>query len=508
MILEKIKLPRINADYINSTTILFLLLAPIVIFNYISYVFNPVNASNYFLYILQIIADIISIGIMSGLWFTIFLDVFVLSHHRLLKARQQLFWKENPTIDILITCAGEPLSVIKKTVEASLKIDYPHQVFILDDGKSSAVAKLAEELKVNYIARPNRKYAKAGNINYGLQFSKAQFFAILDADQVPTKNFITKLLPFMDDETVAMVQAPQVFINTQNFISSGTSQAQEIFYKYLCPAKNISNSVFCVGTNVIFRRSSIDKINGITQIGHSEDIWTSRLLHQEGFKTVFVNQVVANGQAPSKISSYFRQQLRWATGGMGMLFLDNPLLDFSLSIDQKLQYFMANIFYLVGFSILIYVLMPIAYLLFGISALTDSNLSWFAYCLPYFLLYYSLTGLLLGRIKLSTMATALASFYPYILAFFSVVFNTTASWQPTTSTQARKGVIMHWIWPHVLLILLSLLSLIVGWFDYQKLSNTLINTVWVLWNSYLLISFLVGDSKKNLKAKLINENKN
>lgn len=488
---------RLTAERLTNTTIIFLLAAPLVVVLYASFLFNPSNIDNTLLWIIQVIADSISMVVLMSLWLTILLDILVPEHHRIHSPGSKTFLEQkHPTIDVIVTTAGEPLTVIKQTLIAALNMYYPHTTNVFDDGSSDELKALCTTLGVNYVRRPKRQWAKAGNINYGLRHCTGEFFALLDADQVPHKNFIVKLLQHMEDKSMAMVQSPQYFSNTNFFIANGTAQAQEIFYKHVCPAKNISNSAFCVGTNVIFRRTAIDQIGGIALIGHSEDIWTSFELHERGWKTLFVNEILAHGKAPTSIVSFFRQQLRWAQGGLSMLFERNPLFSEKLSLDQRLQYFSANSFFLVGISICAYLFFPLIYLLFGLKALnTDSGLLWMIHYIQYFVLYYSLTWLLLGRIHVSTIATALASFYPYLLALFATLFGTTQTWVATSSSKNTEAILMRWIWPHVFVIVLTLGALVVGWFDPSNFWTTFYNSVWAIINMYLLFVFITGEKR-------------
>ncbi|MEI9966273.1 MAG: glycosyltransferase [Candidatus Moraniibacteriota bacterium] len=477
------------AQLLNTTTI-FLFAAPLVVVLYGSFVFNPENADNIVLYVIQVIADIIAIAALLGLWITVLLDVVIEKHHRSYLVDKGAFLiNRHPTIDVFVTTYGEPIDIIRHTVQAAVDLDYSHTTYVLDDGQSEDVRQAALEFGAEYIGRIERQHAKAGNVNNGLKHATGEFFIIFDADQVPKKDFITKLLPYMANNRLAMVQSPQYFANTHSFIAAGTAQAQEVFYRYVCPAKNISNSAFCVGTNMIFRRRAIDEIGGIA-LNNSEDIWTSFLLHEKGWHTLFINEVLAVGQAPSTIVSYFKQQRRWAKGGLGMLLTSNPLRSKKLNLDQRIQYFFSNTYFLVGISILAYLLFPILYLLFGIKPLdTENGFVWVLHYVPYFALYYALTWLFLGRLYLATLATAVASFYPYLLALISVAFQTEHKWIATTSQKSYDDLFMKWAWPHVLLILLGIFSLFVGW--YEPLN------FWceVLINTYLLYLFLTGEHR-------------
>lgn len=480
-------------------TIVFLLSAPFIVVLYAVFVFNPANADHVILYSFQLLADAISIVVLMGLWVTVLLDVIVDWQHRLKREwNPEWLQKEQPALDIIITTAGEPIGVIRETVTAAVGLDYPHETYLFDDGRSKEVRDLAEELGTNYVSRRDRAHAKAGNINHGLKYCTGEFFAILDADQVVKRGFIAELFPFMVDQEVAMVQSPQHYTNTDQFIAAGAAQAQEVFYKYVCPSKNISNSAFCVGTNMIFRRSAIENIGGIA-LNKSEDIWTSLRLHENGWHTIFVNKVLVEGQAPDTIVSYFKQQMRWANGGLKMLFHYNPLRSSSLHLDQRVQYLMSNSFFLVGISILVYLLFPLLYLLFGIKPLqTEDTLYWALHYLPFFTLYYSLTWLLTGRLNIATIAVSLATFYPYILALFSVLFNREQEWTATTSKKSSEGYFLGWTWPHMAVISMTPLAILVGWYHAYDFWSTALYSIWALVNMYLLILFLSGERRTGI----------
>lgn len=483
----------IKTKRIPNTALLFILTAPFTILFYASYVFNFQHAGNIFLYVLQLIADAIAIIILGTLWLTILLDIIQPEYHkRDITYDNNWPGKANPQIDVLIPVANEPISIIETTVRKALLMSYQHKTFVLDDGASDEVQKIAEKYGAFYLRRPPHKkgFAKSGNLAYGLEFSKGEFFAVFDADHMPEKNFIVELLPFFENENVALVQTPQFYINTEYFIASGTAQAQEIFYKYVQPAKNSYNASFCVGTNMIYRRRAIDEIGGIALMDHSEDIWTTILLHEKGYESVFYNKVLARGRAPETIPSFFRQQNRWAQGGFSLFFSHNPLFVAKLSADQKLQYFFSNIHYFSAFSILIYLLIPILYMLFGWHSMDVlHNKGWFLHYIPYFVTVYFLPLFLIGSLKMSTVSISIASFYPYLAAFFSVLLRNRYKWISTESKRTRP-ILMREIWPHVLIIFLSLLSVVVGWYNTFDVATTLVTTFWVLLNAYFLFTFV------------------
>lgn len=490
---------------IPNTALLFVLLAPLAIAYYGSYVFNPANMGNEYLYPLQLFADTIAIIVVGSLWLTILLDLLQPDYHRReLQYRKSWLDEYKPLVDILIPTANEPFAIVAHTARKAAAMDYPYKtLYILDDGNSDELKELSSQLGAVYLQRKEKHFAKSGNLNYGLEICRGEFFAVFDADHAPKQTFLTELLPFFQNETIALVQTPQHFVNKNNFIASGTAQAQELFYKYIQPAKNSYNSSFCVGTNMIYRRSAVDEIGGIAKQTHSEDIWTTILLHEKGYESIFYNKILAEGRAPETIASFFRQQNRWARGGFSLFFIHNPLFRKGLSIDQRLQYFFSNVHYFSGFAILVYLSLPVFYLLFGELPLDGEKSSeWLIHYIPFFITIYFLPFFLLGNLKLSTISISLASFFPYLQAFFSVITHNNYKWVATESRNTKLSFIAGDIWPHVFIISLSFFAIPVGWYNEADFFITAATTMWVLINAGLLMLFIKNGTGTELTKQV------
>jgi len=75
---------------------------------------------------------------------------------------------------------------------------------------------------------------------------------------VPMPDFVHETVPFFAEADVAFVQTPQVYGNLDTVVSRGAAYMQSVFYQFVQPGRNRFNAAFCVGTNVVFRRSAID----------------------------------------------------------------------------------------------------------------------------------------------------------------------------------------------------------------------------------------------------------
>ena len=95
-----------------------------------------------------------------------------------------------PSVDVFIPTYNEPLSVVMPTILAAKAIEYPQgklNIYVLDDGGRDDFANFARDAGVHYIRRPERKGAKAGNINYALERSSGELVAIFDSDHAPVQ---------------------------------------------------------------------------------------------------------------------------------------------------------------------------------------------------------------------------------------------------------------------------------------------------------------------------------
>jgi cellulose synthase (UDP-forming) len=277
------------------------------------------------------------------------------------------------SVDIFVPSYKEPLHIIRRTVMAAKAIHYPHGTVILDDGKRDEIKALAEELGVRYLRRPENSHAKAGNLNYGLAHSAADFVMTFDADHIALPHALDVMLGFFDDEKVAMVQTPQDYYNTDAFqyINAGRAGGlwhdQSFFYNIVQSSGDAVNASSCVGTGVVYRRSALDRIGGIPVDTVTEDMHTSLKMHKAGYKTVFLNEPVAYGVAAADLPEYYKTRHRWAHGNMHAAVHENVLFCKGLTPWQRFQYLSLELIYLEGWQQLMLFVIPVLALVFGLQ---------------------------------------------------------------------------------------------------------------------------------------------
>lgn len=397
------------------------------------------------------------------------------------------------TVDVFITVYGEEVNKIRATATAALAIKGDHRTWILDDGRSDEVKDLAAEIGCNYVRRFSSNGAKAGNVNHALSIAKGEYFCIFDADFVPKPEFLIETLPFFVNDNVAFVQTPQTYGNLINLVSRGAGYMQAVFYKFIQPGRNHFNAAFCVGTNVIFRRAAINDIGGIYTDSKSEDVWTSLMLHERGWKTIYIPTTLAIGDAPETIEAYTKQQLRWATGGFEIMITHNPLSPRRrLTVDQRIMYLVTATHYLTGIAPGLLLLVPPLEIFFDLRPV---NLSidwstWLLFYAGFYLLQILLAFYTLGSFRWEVLMLAAVSFPIYLQALINTLIGKEQKWH-VTGTRRRAESPFNFMIPQVLVfVFLSLTSVVAIWRDLSNSQLTLA-TVWNLTNTIILAAFMI-----------------
>src|SRR6266516_6099765 len=306
------------------------------------------------------------------------------------------------TVDIFIPTYNEDLSILRMTILGALNVHYPHETWVLDDGRRPALRELCETMGVHYLTRPANTHHKAGNINAALAQTNGEFIAIFDADQVPLPDFLDHTLGYFVDEKVAFVQTPQEFYNLDsvqhktNWQEGQTWHEQSLFYNVIQPGKNRWNAAFWCGSNSVMRRSALLSVGGIATETVTEDIHTSLRVHAAGWKSIYHDELLSMGLAPQDFLAFTVQRLRWAQGAMQVLRRENPLFKKGLTVAQRSNYISSMITYFESFQRLIYTLAPSIVLFTAVLPIHAGVLAFTLRFIPYFALGI-LTNIALGK---------------------------------------------------------------------------------------------------------------
>ena len=503
----------LSSSAYTPVMILLTVIAALGVLLYATFLLNPANRGDLLPYAMVILAETILIlqallamwTILSGAasprdyaYFaardSLFDPVWVARHGESMPDWPVVISGREVLVDVFITVYGEPIETIRRTASAAQAMTGRHRTWILDDGGSDHVKDLAGELGTNYVRRLSGGGAKAGNINHALSIAKGDYFAVFDADFVPKENFLVETLPFFVADDVAFVQTPQVYGNLHTVIARGAGYMQTVFYRFIQPGRNHFNAAFCVGTNVVFRRTAIDDVGGMYTQSKSEDVWTSLMLHERGWRSVYIPDELAVGDAPDTIEGFTKQQQRWATGGFEILLTHNPLSPRRrLTADQRIMYFVTATHYLAGITPLLLLLVPPLEIYFDLRPVSmELGLgTWLLYYAGFYVMQIVLAFFTLGSFRWECLLLATVSFPIYTRALYNVITGKDTKWH-VTGGRHRQASPFGFMIPQVLMLTFLLpTSVVAVWRDINHSQLTLA-TIWNITNTVILSTFVVA----------------
>lgn len=411
-----------------------------------------------------------------------------------------------PTVDLLVPTYNEPLSVVKPSLYAALGIDWPRDkinIYVLDDGNRAEFREFAAEIGVHYIARPTHEHAKAGNINHALRTAcRSEFVSIFDCDHVPTRSFLQMALGwFVKDPKLAMLQTPHHFFSPDPFERNlgrfrRTPNEGTLFYGLVQDGNDVWDAAFFCGSCAVIRRTALDEIGGIAVDTVTEDAHTSLRLHRKGYTSAYIRIPQAAGLATESLSAHIGQRIRWARGMVQIFRLDNPLMGKGLKLVQRLCYANAMLHFLSGIPRLIFLLAPLAYLLFHAYIIFAPALAIAIFVLPH-MMHTSLTN---SRIQGRWRHSFWSEVYETVLAWYIARPTTVALFNPHKgkfNVTAKGGLVeqQHLDWvitrPYMFLVLINVAGILAAFWRLHygppnEVLTVIVSAVWVIYNMIIL----------------------
>ncbi|MFC6762849.1 glycosyltransferase [Sulfitobacter porphyrae] len=182
--------------------------------------------------------------------------------------------KDEPRVAILIATYNENKEILERTIIGAKFLRHRNkEIIVCDDSRRDWLRDFCAELNVRYLRRPTNEGQKAGNINHALDRLAEDpvtpdFVAVLDADFVPHRGFLSRSLALFHDPKVGLVQTPQHFFNQdpiQHNFNLGRSypDEQRFFFDHMQPSRDGWGIAICCGTSSVCRWTALREIGGL-----------------------------------------------------------------------------------------------------------------------------------------------------------------------------------------------------------------------------------------------------
>lgn len=243
-------------------------------------------------------------------------------------------------ISIIIPAFNEDAS-ITKTLQSCIDSDYKNrEIIVIDDGSIDNTRALAMAISDDHpnhrirVLTANPNQGKAEALNLGLGHAKGEIIVTLDADtRFENKNTLTELI-------IPLISNPRITASTANLKISNTSkvicQFQDIEYakiiQFTKRAQSEANSILILpGAISAFRKEALKKIGGFSKATLAEDADATMMLLLQGHHLCFNNKACSFTEAPTSVSAFIRQRIRWRIGQWQCLWKHRALAQQSLA---------------------------------------------------------------------------------------------------------------------------------------------------------------------------------
>lgn len=230
----------------------------------------------------------------------------------------------NPHVNIFIPAHNEAL-VLKNTVENLLKLDYSsYDILIINDRSKDNTEQIAKEMVENYpekvklYSRSQDSFpGKAAVLNDALSITTGEVICVFDADAKVNPDFLTRVLPYLNDNSVAAVQTRKVISNKDyNFLTRVQNYEYSLDTFLQMGKDSLKGAVELRGNGEIIKREALVKVDAWNENTLTDDLDISTKFLLNNYNIRFCDTVVVNEEGITNVRSIINQRKRWAEGSI------------------------------------------------------------------------------------------------------------------------------------------------------------------------------------------------
>ncbi|WP_081720005.1 glycosyltransferase [Methanobrevibacter arboriphilus] len=277
-----------------------------------------------------------------------------------------------PFVTMMVPAHNEE-HTIADCVRSLANVDYFYkgkrnfELIVINDGSEDRTGEVLNELKKEFnhlkvITRvpPRSGKGKGFVLNDGLEISKGEAIAVFDADARVDPDFLTKIIPYLNDEKVQGVQSRiKMYNKDENFLTAMQHIELAVFGNIVRAKDVLGKAGFLGGNGQIVKKEAIYNIGGWDGFAITEDLNLSIRLMIDRFAIRYCGEACVYQEAVPNWKQLFRQRTRWAIGNFETLFIYTPKIIKSkipvfrtFGIIEHVAFYGLNLFIFFGFIVL------------------------------------------------------------------------------------------------------------------------------------------------------------
>jgi 1,2-diacylglycerol 3-beta-glucosyltransferase len=229
-----------------------------------------------------------------------------------------------PNVSILVACHNEAL-VVGSLVRGLAALHYPRsrlEIVLVDDGSDDGTGELLDRLTagerhMRVLHRPpGAGGGKSGALNTAAAVARGEIIVIFDADHIPRRNVIDRLVRHFQDPRVSAVQGRCIVRNSVHS-RLARSIAIDYFSGYLVNEYG-RQALFELpaygGANCAVRASTLRRLGGWNPDSVTEDTDLTLRVVLLGERVRYDITAVDTEEGATTLARFIRQRYRWARG--------------------------------------------------------------------------------------------------------------------------------------------------------------------------------------------------
>jgi cellulose synthase (UDP-forming) len=292
----------------------------------------------------------------------------------------------------------EPFAVVRRTIEAMLAQDPPHDTWLADEDPDPETLAWCAARNVRISTRkgradyhreswPRRTRCKEGNLAFFYDhwgYDDYDIVVQLDADHVPQPGYLREMLRPFADPGVGYVSAPSICAANarESWAARTRLHTEAAFHGALQAGYSNGLAPMCIGSHYAVRTAALRGVGGLGP-DLAEDHSTTLMLNAGGWRGVHALDAIAIGDGPANVADMAIQEFQWSRSLVTLLLRHTPRHLKALPWRLRAQFLFCQLLYpLIAGTMLTFYLLPIAAVALDLRYAHVSYPAFLAYVLP------------------------------------------------------------------------------------------------------------------------------
>ncbi len=234
-----------------------------------------------------------------------------------------------PQVSLIVPVKDEG-RVIGRSLASLIELDYPKdklEILVVDGASKDSSVEICRQFSeknpsVVKLLCEDAPRGKPAALNVAFKQASGDIVGVFDADTVPEKSVLQKVVSYFKDKSVTAVQCRCNSLNEgQNMLTRITAMEDRAWFQGLLGGREkLGLFVPLTGSCQFVRSNVLKTLGGWDESALAEDVQLALKLTKEGYLVKYAPDIVAAQESPGTIRGLVTQRARWYRGYMEAAF--------------------------------------------------------------------------------------------------------------------------------------------------------------------------------------------